>query len=374
LADLRDSLAPLYVQFHAALRRNLARTFKAKVPDLLPVTWLEWNLEHPANLLGRRIVTRELERLTPADMAAHAEELCVSLGMPPLSAEFTRSGVATVPAGWPFSGARAWPVAPPDDMRLTLSRGIEDLALYRKTHAATARLHAVAACTEAGLPPVLADDPAGVMTTAVAVALDLASRSSGYLDRRMGADAGEGVPDRDRILRDGAGEEVFGLYLDLAVRGPWLLELGGAGDAGTDPVDLWWDLLARAGLGPDGPPAPSPPEALLTALGDPDTVLARALGIIAGHQLHRYVCGAILQQDVHAADYHGNRAAGDFLLAIMRQGRGAGWQRVLREATGEDPSAQALREYYRDLEADLLEANADGTVGWPEAGAYPVNR
>ncbi|MGD9546275.1 MAG: M2 family metallopeptidase [Candidatus Krumholzibacteriia bacterium] len=374
LTGLRDSLAPLYVQFHAALRRDLARTFKEEVPGLLPVTWLEWNLDHPANLLGRRVLTRELEDLTPADMAAHAEELCVSLGMPPLPAEFTLSGVAAVPAGWPISEARAWPVAPPDDLRLTLSSGIEDLALYRKTHAAVARLHSVAACTRAGWPPVLADDPAGVMTAAVAVALDLAARSSAYLDRRLGADAGAAVPPADRILLDGAGDEVFGLYLDLAVRGPWLLELSGAGDAGNDPVDLWWALLARAGLGPDGPPAPSPPEAVLAALGDSDLLLGRALGIIVGHQLHRYVCRGILQQDVHAADYHGHRAAGDFLLAIMRQGRGADWQRILREATGEDPSAQALLDYYRDLEADLQEANAGGTVGWPEPGTGSVNR
>ena len=374
LQSLRDELSPLYRQFHAALRRDLAKTFQAEIPGFLPVQWLEWNLACPASSLGRRVATRELERLAPRDMAAHAEDLCVSVGMPALAGAFLQSGVAPLPAGSPQTEARAWPVAPPQDMRLTLPWEGGELALYRKAHGETARLHAVSACAEAGLPPLLADDPAGIMTSAVTVAFDLAARSSAYLERRLADGRGDRVPTPAGILLDGAGTEVFGLYLDLAVRAPWLLDLGGSGEPKDDPVGRWWDLLAQAGLGLDGPADATPPEALMAALGDPDAILSRALGIIVGHQLHRYICGSILQQDVRMADYHGNRAAGDFLLAIMRQGRGADWQRILREATGEDPSAQALREYYRDLEMDLHKANAGGSVGWPETATGAVNR
>jgi peptidyl-dipeptidase A len=90
----------------------------------------------------------------------------------------------------------------------------------------------------------------------------------------------------------------------------------------------------------------------------------QAVGQILAHQLHRYLCRAVLDQDPRAADYTGSRAAGIFLHDVMALGRTRDGLVVLRQATGEELSAAALLDYYAPLMTWLEAENTGRDVGF----------
>jgi len=82
------------------------------------------------------------------------------------------------------------------------------------------------------------------------------------------------------------------------------------------------------------------------------------------HQLHRYICREILDQDVHEAKYYGNTRVGVYLESILASGAMRDWSRLLYEATGEPLSASAMLDYYEPLLSWLQEQNQGRVVGF----------
>ena len=82
------------------------------------------------------------------------------------------------------------------------------------------------------------------------------------------------------------------------------------------------------------------------------------------HQLHRHICEQILHQDVRAANYYGNREVGAYLQELLAAGDTRDWRELLREATGEELSSEAMLAYFAPLQAWLARQNAGRDVGW----------
>ena len=82
------------------------------------------------------------------------------------------------------------------------------------------------------------------------------------------------------------------------------------------------------------------------------------------HQLHRYICDELLHQDVRDANYFGDRTVGMYLSSILELGATRDGNLILRQATGEDLSAEAMLEYYQPLLKWLQQQNAGRDVGF----------
>jgi peptidyl-dipeptidase A len=82
-----------------------------------------------------------------------------------------------------------------------------------------------------------------------------------------------------------------------------------------------------------------------------------ALSYVILFQLHDYIARNILKQDPHATNYYGNKEVGKFLSGIMRKGGTEDWQKVLKDATGQEISAKAMVDYFSPLTNYLKEVN-----------------
>ena len=99
-------------------------------------------------------------------------------------------------------------------------------------------------------------------------------------------------------------------------------------------------------------------------IDDPAQYYDYALSTVILHQLHRYICRDILKQDVHAANYYGNKSVGMYLDSVLRLGATRDWAQVMREATGEELSSEAMLEYFAPLQEWLEEKSEGREVGF----------
>jgi peptidyl-dipeptidase A len=99
-------------------------------------------------------------------------------------------------------------------------------------------------------------------------------------------------------------------------------------------------------------------------IDDPAQYYDYALAAVILHQLHRYICDELLHQDVRDANYFGDRTAGMYLSSILDLGATRDGNLILRQATGEDLSADAMLEYYQPLLEWLTRTNAGREIGF----------
>jgi peptidyl-dipeptidase A len=89
-----------------------------------------------------------------------------------------------------------------------------------------------------------------------------------------------------------------------------------------------------------------------------------AVAKVITYQLNDYIARRILKADPRHCTYAGNREVGAFLTGMMRKGATQDWRTVLREATGEELSTQAMVEYYQPLMKWLERQNRGRRIGW----------
>lgn len=131
----------------------------------------------------------------------------------------------------------------------------------------------------------------------------------------------------------------------------------------------WWELAKKyQGI---EPPVPRGEEYCDAATkthinNDPAQYYDYALSYVISYQLHNHIAKNILHQDPHATNYYGQKAIGDFLMDIMREGASKDWRQVLKESTGDELSAKAMLEYYQPLFQWLHEQNKGKKYSLPE--------
>jgi peptidyl-dipeptidase A len=168
---------------------------------------------------------------------------------------------------------------------------------------------------------------------------------------------------------------LLNLALDQVVFVPWSAGVMRAGEEDFYEEDLpadqlnrrWWSYVERyQGV---APPEPRGEEfcdaATKTHINDNAAQYYKySIAFAIKWQLHMHIAKNILHQDPHNVNCYANREVGDFLLQIMRPGATKDWQTVLKEATGENLSAQPMLDYFEPLMGWLREQNQGRQVGW----------
>jgi peptidyl-dipeptidase A len=82
-----------------------------------------------------------------------------------------------------------------------------------------------------------------------------------------------------------------------------------------------------------------------------------AISFILLFQFHDHIARKILHEDPHDTNYFGRKDVGEFLAGILRPGATIDSRELLREATGQELSAKAMRDYFAPLMEWLVEQN-----------------
>lgn len=363
LDDVLDQVMPLYRQLHTWTRYELAARYGVEPPRRLPIHWLN-------DLQGGRwpgvagaAGGPDFTDVQPDWIVDQAAGFFLSLGFEPLAPEFwdlSRFGGTTGPP-------RIFHMDLDEDLRVLADPGA-DLDGFRAVHGLLGRVYHLRSASTPRVPPLLRTGPDRAFTGAIGVLAGLEADQGPYL-QQMGLLAldGDAPPNIRRLLAEALTGPVVGI--------PYLCGTVAHFEHDLYEADLperllnarWWEHVARwQGLDPPyvrgeqhGDAAAVPPVLVTPGRGH-----EAALAAVIAHQLHRYVCRAVVGQDVHAANWFGSRPAGEFLHSIMALGATAGGADVLRRATGEDISAQALVEYYAPLMAWLQGENAERHAGF----------
>jgi peptidyl-dipeptidase A len=125
----------------------------------------------------------------------------------------------------------------------------------------------------------------------------------------------------------------------------------------------WWEMVNQyQGVVPPDPARISDPEACDACtkthiIDDPAGYYDYAIATVIKFQLHRKICRDILHQDVHSCNYSNHKEVGAFLTGILEKGATQDWRVVLKDATGEEVSTQAMVEYFKPLHTWLSAEN-----------------
>jgi peptidyl-dipeptidase A len=163
--------------------------------------------------------------------------------------------------------------------------------------------------------------------------------------------------------------------LDQVVFFPWSAGVMAAwehdfyeGNLATNELNQrWWQYVEKfQGI---APPEPRGEEfcdaATKTHINDdPAQYYKYAIAFAIKYHLHRHIATKLLHQDPRNCNFYGNKEVGAFLYNLMKVGATRDWRQLIREATGEELSAQAMLEYYAPVMKYLQEQNKGREVGW----------
>jgi peptidyl-dipeptidase A len=363
--ELVVGILPLYQQLHCWVRYQLAERYGEPVPKLLPAHWLDnrYGQAWPGVVDGVDL-DGLFRNVQPSWVIEQAERFYVSLGFPPLPATFwTNSDLYELPAGsarHKNTHASAWHIDLDQDVRALMSVK-PDFEWFSTTHHELGHVYYYLAYSRPEVPPILRAGANRAFHEGVGTLIELAANQVPYLEQAGLLTAGQ-APDEIRWL------------LNQALTGPIVFLPFACGTMTHWEYDLyekdlprhlyntrWWEYAARyQGLAPPTPRGEEwcDPATKTHVIDDPAQYYDYALSEVILHQLHRYICREILAQDVRAANYFGSRETGDYLESILRLGATRDWAQVMREATGEELSSDALIEYFKPLQSWLEQQNA----------------
>lgn len=366
LDETTARLGPLYGQLHCWVKHELARRYGAAVPLRMPIHWL--NDAQGARWSGV-IEAPDLDTgfadVQPAWNVEQAERFYISLGFAPLPLAFWgRSDLYPLPAEADRRKSAAdvsLSIDLQQDVR-SLLHVRNDHAGYRTAHRHLGAVYCLLATDTPDVPPVLRTGPARVVASAIGAWGELAADQVPALHAAGVLPRGEAPEEIRRLMSEALGGVVVAAPFRAGALAHWEHELY-ADDLPRHHFNTsWWENVARY----QGLEAPAPrgedncdPALYAPVLTGTANVYRSLLAELIGHQVHRYLCREILRQDVRTADYAGNRRVGVFLHSLMQPGAARGWMRIVRQATGKEPSADALVEYYAPL-LEWLQAQNEG--------------
>jgi peptidyl-dipeptidase A len=224
--------------------------------------------------------------------------------------------------------------------------------------------------TRPGVPPLLREGANPAFHEAVGELIGLAAVQTPYLQHM-------------KVLPADYREDEIATLLDFAlVHGvPFLFWSSGTmlhweadAYAGALPADQWnrrwWEHVAKyQGVEPPEGPGSRGEEwcdaATKTHINDnPCYYYSYSIASVLKFQFHDHIARKILRQHPQRCNYAGNKEVGDFLRGMLEAGATRDWRTLLREATGEDLSTRALKEYFAPLMDWLERENAGREIGW----------
>jgi len=238
---------------------------------------------------------------------------------------------------------------------------------FQTTHHELGHIYYYLAYSRPEVPPILRTGANRAFHEGVGTLIELASSQVPYL-QQVGLLAPEETPEETRWLLTQAlqGPVVF-LPFACGTMSHWEHDLYEEDLPSHQFNTRWWEYAGRyQGIAPPGERGEEycDPATKTHIIDDPAQYYDYALSAVILHQLHRYICREILDQDVRSANYYGNKQVGLYLHSILELGATRDWKTVMRQATGEELSSVALLEYFAPLMAWLQEQNKGREVGF----------
>ncbi len=369
--ELVADIMPLYQQLHCWVRYKLAERYHAPVPTRIPAHWLgnRWAQAWPG-IVDDVDMSGLLADVQPDWLIHKAEGFYESLGFAPLPDSFwERSDLYQLPPDAERkknTHASAWHIDLDRDVRCLMS--VEpDWDWFLTTHHELGHVYYYLAYSRPEVPPILREGANRAYHEGIGSLIELAAQQPSYLEQ-LG------------LLNDGSMPDQIQWLLAQALTGPVVFLPFACGTMTHFEYDLyegdlpvhkfntrWWELAARyQGIEPPSLRGEEYCDAATKThiIDDPAQYYDYALAEVILHQLHRYICGELLHQDVHDANYFGDRTVGMYLNSILELGATRDGNLIMRQATGRDLSADALLDYYQPLMEWLVQQNAGRDVGF----------
>ncbi|MCE1229228.1 MAG: M2 family metallopeptidase [Firmicutes bacterium] len=369
--DFVTVLKPLYVQLHTWVKYELAKKYHQPVPKAIPAHWLNnrWSQNWTGMVEGVDF-DPFVKNWAPEKIIKTAEAFYVGLGFPSLPASFwVKSDLYPVKPGEARkknSHASCWHLDLDTDVRSLMS--IEpNFNWFETTHHELGHGYYFISYSNPNVPYLLRNSASPALHEGMGELIALATRQVPYL-KSAGVLPADYKVDQNLLLLNEA--------LEVAI--PFMAWASGtmteweadfyAGNMPADQMNARWWKLVRDIQGVE-PPAPRGEQfcdaATKTHINDnPAYYYNYAIATVFKYQMHDAICKKILKQDVHAANYAGNKQVGEFLKSWLSKGATEDWRKLLRETTGEDLNTRAMAEYFAPLVKWLEKQNKGRQMGW----------
>lgn len=368
-------LYPLYRELHTWARYELAKRYGVNaVPEYLPAHWLpnRWGQDW-SSILKRKSINLDsiLKNKSPEWIVKSGENLYVSLGYPKLPQSFwDKSNLYPYPSNSSIkknNHASAWHIDLNQDVRILMNVQ-SDKKSIKTTHHELGHIYYYLAYTNKDVPPLLRKGANRAYHEAIGTVMGLAAMQKPYLAERGLLDASVEIDNMHMLLKEALNSVVF-IFFSAGTMSHFEKAMY-VDNLSPDQFNAKWWELAKKYQGIE-PPVPRGEEYCDAATkthinNDPAQYYDYALSYVISYQLHNHIAKNILHQDPRATNYYGQKAIGDFLMDIMREGASKDWRQVLKESTGDELSAKAMLEYYQPLFQWLHEQNKGKKYSLPE--------
>ena len=367
-------LRPLYLQLHTWAKHKLAAKYGQPVPDRIPAHWINnrWSQEW-GGLVEAASLDRFFTNRTPESITKTAEQFYVGLGFPPLPKTFwSRSDLFPAAAGsgrLKNSHASCWHVDLQDDIRSLMSVEANPWWFYTAHHELGHGYYFMA-YTRSEVPPLLRTGANPAFHEGIGEQIALAAGQTPYL-KTVGVLPADYQEDQTATLLETAlSHAVPFLFWASGTMTHWEHDLYAKDLPASEYNARWWRYVADfQGVEPPAGPGTRGEEfcdaATKTHINDnPAYYYSYAIATVQKFQIHDHIARRILHQPPQSCDYAGNKEVGDFLKKFLSVGATRDWRQLLREATGEDLSTRAMKEYFAPLQKWLEKENAGRKIGW----------
>ncbi len=372
--QLVRELRPLYRELHTWARYELAKRYRAPVPDQLPAHWLpnRWAQDWSAIVEVQGLnLDAALARRSPEWMIRQGEVFYRSLGFEPLPATFwSRSSLYPLPADAPYkknTHASAWHLDLDRDVRSLMS--VEpNRDWYETVHHELGHVYYYMSYSRPEVPIVLRQGANRAYHEGIGSMIGLASMQRRFLAGRGLVSPTAQVDSTARLLQEALSFVVL-IPFGAGTMTRFEHALYAEGLPGDRFNAKWWEVARKyQGIVPPGPRDERWADALTKTHinDDPAQYYDYALSFALLFQLHDHIARQILQQDPHDTDYFGNRRAGEFLRRLMAPGASRPWRDILRETTGRELDGRAMMEYFAPLYQWLQQENRGRRATLPE--------
>lgn len=367
----RAELEPLYKQLHTWVKHELARRYQQPVPKKLPAHWINnrWSQNWTGFVDGVDL-DPYLKAWTPERIVRSAEAFYVGLGFPALPASFwEKSDLYPVKPGDPRkknAHASCWHLDLGSDIRSLMS--VEpNYQWFETAHHELGHGYYFIAYSRPEVPPLLRDGANPSFHEGIGELISLATRQVPYL-KSAGVLPADYKADQMQVLLNDALEVAIPFMFWACGTMPEWEHAFYAKDLPADQLNArWWQLVGDIqGVEPPGPRGEQfcDPASKTHINDNPAYYYSYGWATVFKFQLHDHICRTILKQDPRNANYAQNKEVGAFLQGILRKGASEDWRKVLKDATGEDLSTRAMKDYFAPLTAWLEQQNRGRQIGW----------
>jgi len=372
LDGMLEAARPLYQGLHCWAKYAMAKRFSRPVPTEIPAHWVanRWAQRWPGLVEGTSL-DPYFKGSDPETIVKSAESFYTSLGFAPLPDSFwKKSDLYPVAPGQPRkknSHASAWHIDHEQDVRSLMSVEPNE-QWFGTAHHELGHIYYYLSYSRPEVPPLLREGANRAFHEAIGELARLASQEIPYL-HKVGVLPANVNPDVGGWLLQSALDSIVFLPFAAGTMSHFERDLYEEELPPSEWQKRWCQYVARfQGVVPPGPrPEDGCDACTKTHINDdPAQYYDYALAWLIKFQLHDHICTKILQQDVRACDYSGQKAVGDFLRGILSQGAARDWRTVIKDATGEELSPRAMMSFYAPLVEDLARQNAGRACGWED--------